>query len=81
MQQNFPWYGKMLQCFTDSWYTNILDKNMFKFNKIKLEQMVIQPFYFPNFERIFTHWENILYQERCDPSSISVENIFDQSEN
>ena len=43
--------------------------------------MVIWPFYLANFEQVFAHRENDLYEEKCVPSSISAENIFDQFEN
>ena len=39
--------------------------------------MVKLSFYFANFEQVFAHWENDLYEEKCVPSSISVESIFE----
>ena len=54
---------------------------MFKVNKITWEQTITGLFYFADFEKVFAHLGNDLYDKKCAPSLISSENILDQSKN
>ena len=38
-------------------------------------------FFFDKYEQVFAHWESDLHEKKFIPTSISLENIFDESEN